>query len=157
MKKTILLGVLLCTSPLTYSQATYASSGGNIKSDTGSLTFTVGQLVYTTSNNDNGFMAQGVQQAFEFQVLSNSDFSPKNFTLLTYPNPTSDYFVVSTTDTLNNKLEYTLFDIQGKQIKTGRIVKRNTNIEIQDISNGVYFLKVTNGKQLLKSVEIIKK
>ncbi|MHB0756823.1 T9SS type A sorting domain-containing protein [Polaribacter sp. M15] len=157
MKKTILLGVLLCASHLTYSQTTFASSGGNIKSDTGSLTFTVGQLVYITSNNDNGSIAQGVQQPFEFQVLSDSGISQKNITLLTYPNPSSDYFVVSTTDTLNNKLEYTLFDIQGKQIKTGRIVKRKTNIEIQDISNGVYFLKFTNGKQLLKSLKIIKK
>lgn len=157
MKKTILLGVLLCTFHLTYSQTTFASSGGSVKSDTGSLTFTVGQLVYTTSNNDNGSIAQGVQQAFEFQVLSNSDVSPKNFTLLTYPNPTSDNFVVKLSDTSYNKIEYTLFDIQGKQIKTGRIVKRETNIEIQDVSNGVYFLKVTNGKQLLKSLKIIKK
>ncbi|WP_397446937.1 T9SS type A sorting domain-containing protein [Polaribacter sp. R77954] len=157
MKKNILLGVMLCTSPLIYSQATFASSGGNTISDKGSLTFTVGQLVYTSSHNDNGSIAQGVQQAFEFQLLSNSDVSPKNFTLLTYPNPTSDNFVVKLSDTSYNKLEYTLFDIQGKQIKTGGITKRETSIAIQDVSNGVYFLKVTKDKQLLKSPKIIKK
>lgn len=157
MKKVILTGALLLISHFVYSQTTIAPSGGTVLSNGGTSTYTIGQLVYETYNQNNGSIAQGVQHAFEIQVLSSAEFLSEKLTLLTYPNPTSSNLVLKVSSAPIDKLEYTLFDILGKQILGGIITKKETTIKIQYISNGVYFLKVTKNKQLLKSLKIIKK
>lgn len=157
MKRILLITYVLFKTHIIYSQESINSSGGIATGTGGSSTYTIGQLVYTTYNQNNGSIAQGVQQAFEFQVLSNSEFLSRNLTLLPYPNPTSNNLILKISDTPQDKLEYTLFDIQGKQIMTGKITGTKTTINVQDISNGVYSLKVTKDKQLLKSLKIIKK
>lgn len=157
MKKAILIGALLLITHFVYSQTAITSSGGIAIGNVGTSTYTIGQLVYATYNQNNGSIAQGVQQAFEFQVLSNSELLSGNLTLLTYPNPTSNNLVLKISDTPQDKLEYTVFDIQGKQILRGVITSKETKIKTQYISNGVYFLKVTQNKQLLQSIKIIKK
>ncbi|WP_397446922.1 T9SS type A sorting domain-containing protein [Polaribacter sp. R77954] len=157
MKKNILVGALLLTTHFLHSQTAITSSGGIATGGGGTATYSIGQLVYTTNSYNSGSIAQGVQQAFEFQVFSNSDIPSTNLTLLTYPNPTSDNLVLKMSDTPQDELEYTLFDIQGKQIMTGQITNTKTTIETRDIANGVYSLKVTKNKLLLKAIKIIKK
>ena len=114
---------------LVNSQTSISSSGATITGSGGISSYTIGQLVYTTNNQNNGSIVQGVQQAFEFQVLNNSEILFENLTLLTFPNPTSDNLVLSLSDTFKAKLEYTLFDMQGKQIMTGQISNTKTTIE----------------------------
>lgn len=157
MKKNIFLGVLLFITPFLYSQTSITSSGITNSSNSGSVAFTLGQLVYTTASSNTGSVAQGVQQPFEFQVLSVLDDKSMILTLTTYPNPTSGELVLKTSNTPQDKLEYALFDLQGKQLKSGRIIDTKTTIEIQDISNGVYLVKVTKSNLLLKALKIIKK
>ena len=129
MKKNILFLWVLFAISLVNSQTSISSSGATITGSGGISSYTIGQLVYTTNNQNNGSIAQGVQQAFEFQVLNNSEILFENLTLLTFPNPTSDNLVLSLSDTFKAKLEYTLFDMQGKQIMTGQISNTKTTIE----------------------------
>jgi hypothetical protein len=157
MKKIIIVLLILFTTHFVHSQTTIASSGGTTTGSGGTSTYTIGQLVYTTNGQNNGTIAQGVQQAYEFQVLSNSDIPSTNLTLFAYPNPTSDNLILNVSDKPLDKLEYTLFDIQGKQIIDGLITKTKTTIKIQYLANGVYFLKVNKNNLLLKVLKIIKK
>jgi hypothetical protein len=140
-----------------YSQTAITSSGGTAIGEGGSATYSIGQLVYTTQIQNNVSIAQGVQQAYEFQVLSNLDVLTTNLTLLAYPNPTSDNFVLSISDNFQDNLAYTLFDIQGKQLLTGDIRDSKTQITIQNFANGIYFLKVTKQSLSIKVFKIIKK
>ena len=157
MKKAILIGALLLTTHFIFSQTAIASSGGTARGNGGTSSYTIGQLFYTSNNQNNGSSAEGVQQAFEILVLSSSDLFSEKLTLLTYPNPTSNNLLLKLSETPQDKLEYTVFDIQGKQILRGIITSKETKIKTQYISNGVYFLKVTQNKQLLQSIKIIKK
>ena len=127
-KNNLFLWVLFAVSQVN-SQTSISSSGASITGSGGISSYTIGQLVYTTNNQNNGSIAQGVQQAFEFQILNNSEILFENLTLLTFPNPTSDNLVLSLSDTFKAKLEYTLFDMQGKQIMTGQISNTKTTIE----------------------------
>jgi hypothetical protein len=156
MKKIILVFWVLCTSHLVYSQTTIASSGGTATGSAGISTYTIGQLVYSTHNQKNGSIEQGVQQAFEFQVLSNLDLITTDLTLLTYPNPTSGNFVLSISDNFQDNLTYSLFDVQGKQLIKGSIRDSKTPITIQNFANGIYFLKVANPNLSIKVFKIIK-
>lgn len=157
MKKIILVSWVLFTTYFVHSQTTIASSGGTAAGSTGISTYTIGQIVYTTHNQNNGSLVQGVQQPFEFQVLSTVDISSTNLTLLTYPNPTSGDFVLSISDNFKDNLSYTLFDVQGKQLSNGVIRNSITQITIQNYTNGIYFLKVAHLNSSMKVFKIIKK
>ncbi|UAM96914.1 T9SS type A sorting domain-containing protein [Polaribacter litorisediminis] len=143
MKKIILVfGVLFITYFLN-AQSTIASSGADASGD-GTSSYTIGHLFYTPNNQNNSLIVQGVQQSFAFQVLSNSEFLLENLILLTYPNPTSDKIIVSNSNNrFHGNLKYPLFNIQGKHMISGLIKEQNTQINIQHLSNGIYFLKVT--------------
>jgi len=60
---------------------------------------------------------------------------------LIYPNPTSKVLKISN---LNSYEEYKIFDISGKEISNGNI-SNNENINIENLTNGVYFLKFKSG------------
>lgn len=156
MKKNILLLCVLFSTFSIYSQTAITSSGGTAIGEGGSATYSIGQLVYTTQIQNNVSIAQGVQQAYEFQVLSNLDVLTTNLILLAYPNPTSDNFVLSISDNFQDNLTYTLFDIQGKQIINGDIKYPITQISIQNFANGIYFLRVAHPNSSIKVIKIIK-
>lgn len=156
MKKIILVLWVLCTTHFVHSQTTITSSGGTATGSTGISTYTIGQLVYTTYNQNNGSIEQGVQQAFEFLALGSLDISTTDLTLLTYPNPTSGNFVLSISDNFQDNLTYALSDVQGKQLINGVIRDSKTQISIQNFTNGIYFLKVGNPNLSIKVFKIIK-
>ena len=66
-----------------------------------------------------------------------------------YPNPTSKIIKISG---LKSATTYSIYDILGNQIKQGSATK-NTEINIQSLANGMYFLKLEEGN----SFKFIKK
>ncbi len=139
-----------------YSQETIPTSGGDATGSGGSSSYTLGQLVYTT-NIGSGTVSQGVQQAFEFQTLSNSELNTINLSAITYPNPTSDYVMLKISDHALDNLSYNLIDINGKAISNGRITNGDTQINMQQLEMGMYIIKVSQNNQELKTFKIIKK
>ena len=55
------------------AQESINTTGGNATGDGGSASYSIGQMVYTTTTGDDGSVAQGVQQAFEIYVLGVED------------------------------------------------------------------------------------
>lgn len=155
--KTIATLIWLFIAPhFLYSQNSIASSGGQISGAGGNSSFTIGQLVYTTYGDSNRSLAQGVQQAFEIQTLTNNELLLTNSKIFVYPNPSKDNFVLEISENFQEKLEYTIYDVQGKNLIAGIIIDTKTQINTQQIQNGFYFLNVTKNKQLLKVIKIIK-
>jgi hypothetical protein len=156
IKKLTLVACIVFATQLMYSQETIPTSGGDATGSGGSSSYTLGQLMYTT-NIGSGTVSQGVQQAFEFQALSNPEFNTINLSAITYPNPTSDYVMLKISDTALDNLSYNLIDINGKAISNGRITNGDTQINMQQLAIGMYLLKVNQNNQELKTFKIIKK
>ncbi len=156
MKKTTLLACIVFATQLMYSQEAIPTSGGDATGSGGSSSYTLGQLMYTT-NIGSGTVSQGVQQAFEFQTLSNPEFNTINLSAITYPNPTSDYVMLKISDHALDNLSYHLIDINGKAISNGRIINGDTQINMHQLAIGMYLLKVNQNNQELKTFKIIKK
>jgi hypothetical protein len=97
-----------------------------------------------------------VQQAFEFQTLSNPALTSVNLTAVTYPNPTKDFIILKITDKGINNLRYTLFDVNGKSIESDVIATSSTQIQMKHLAIGAYVLKVSQKNQSLKTFKIIK-
>ena len=157
MKYITLTMVLFCATQLSYAQETIPSAGGNATGTGGTSSYTVGQLVYTTNASTSGSVSQGVQQAFEFQSLSNPGLLTVQLTAVTYPNPTTDFIVLKITDTALENLQYTLFDLNGKTIASKPIRTSSTEIAMKNLSVGMYLLKLTKKNKPLKTFKVIKK
>lgn len=153
MKINILITCLLFALHSMYSQETIPASGGESIGSGGSSSYTVGQALYTT----NGSIAQGVQQAYEFQTLSNLELTTVSLIAMTYPNPTSDYIILKISDKALKNLKYTLFNLNGKSVANGLIKSESTQIKMQHAVTGIYLLKITQKQQTLKSFKIIKR
>lgn len=153
MKTYICIASLLFFAHGVFAQETIPAAGGESTGAAGSISYTIGQIFYTT----HGTIAQGAQQAYEFQTLSNPELTNVNLAVSTFPNPTSDYIVLKISDSPLKNLEYLLFDLNGKSMAKGRISKTETQIKMQHASIGIYQLNVTQNQKVLKSFKIIKK
>ena len=66
-----------------------------------------------------------------------------------YPNPASTFIVVyNYKDAIGRQIE--LVDLSGRMVRKQRVTNLSTRIETNGLSNGIYFLKVsdTKGKTL---------
>jgi hypothetical protein len=155
MKTNTLSILLLFCAHLFYSQETVSASGGNA-TGSGSVSYSVGQLIVTTNSANNGSVSQGVQQSIELFTLVNPTLKTVSLKAITYPNPTKDKIILSLSDNELKDLSYELHDINGRLLKKGKVNKEDTSIAMKTFATGVYLLKVNQNNKPLKVFKIIK-
>lgn len=156
MKKISLLFILFCLPKLMAQNATVAS-GGNATGSGGSSSYSVGQVVYTNAVGSTGSTNQGVQQPIEIFTLGTNDFPEITLTMSVYPNPTTAGINLSITNYNSENISYQLFDLNGRSIQTNKIVEKETQISLDNLSNAIYLLTVSDNNKSLKTFKIIKK
>ncbi len=159
-KKVKLIAVLLLGLGLTGLQAQTAipATGGNASGNGGSVSYSVGQVVYTTNTGGaNGSVAQGVQQPFEISVVTGID-EANGITLQcsAYPNPTTDFLKLKVENFKTENLTYQLYDISGKLLENKKIEGNETSITMSNLVSATYFVKVTESNKEVKTFKIIK-
>ena len=80
---------------------------------------------------------------FTLYNLNNIKNSNRN-AIVIYPNPASDYFFVKS----DNDVDYQIFTIEGKYILSGKSHQKKININ--QLSKGLYFVKIGNSIQKLE-------
>jgi len=115
----LLLGLGLSTLQ---AQEAIPASGGNASGSGGSVSYSIGQMVYSTNTGTNGSVAQGVQQPYEIsEVIGLEEAKGINLKCIAFPNPTTDFLTlkVDVSATLKfQTLNYQLYDISGKFIES---------------------------------------
>ena len=157
MNKTLILTFALLVSFAVQSQDIVAVSGGEGAGSGGTLSYTLGQVFYTATTETDGSVSQGVQQGIELNTFSNPELTTVNLNAVTYPNPTTDYVVLNISDSSLTNLCYTIMDVQGKVLLNGQISNSDTHISMQNLSLGIYMLKVNQNNTEIKTFKIIKK
>ncbi len=154
--KSILLTIFsILVSNFLFSQNVISASGGNA-SGSGSSSFTVGQLIVSSNTGSNGSVLNGVQQSIELFTLVNPSFKTLTLKAVTFPNPTKDKIILSLVDNELSELFFTVFDVNGRLLKKGKVNKQNTTIAMKSFPAGIYLLKVHQNKKSLKVFKIIK-
>ena len=136
------------------AQESPTASGGEATGTGGTVSYSVGQVVYTSATGTNGSVAQGVQQPFEISTTVGINETSINLELSVYPNPTTNYLTLKTED--NSELSYQLYDIQGKVIESKKVASNTTNISLDGHPTATYFLKVVKDNQIVKTFKVIK-
>jgi hypothetical protein len=82
--KRILIIVSVCMSKLTlFAQTSVNVAGGEATGSNGQMSFSVGEIVYTTMSNGNNIITQGAQQPYSNDLSSNFDLTATNTTICT--------------------------------------------------------------------------
>lgn len=95
--------------------------------------------------------SSGSTFAFDNLVITSSILATNDFALKTtkvFPNPSIDFIEITGLTTIEN---YKIYNTIGQEVKRG-IVVENEKINIRNLTNGIYFLKLEDGN----SIKIIK-
>jgi hypothetical protein len=139
------------------AQNSISASGGNASGSTGTVSFSVGQVVYTEYTGTNGSVAQGVQQPYEISVVTGiEEASDISLEIVVYPNPATDFIMLKIENYEAKNLRYQLYDLNGSLLRENKIVGNETSIVMSNYMSATYFLKVTDNTKLIKSFKIIK-
>jgi hypothetical protein len=157
MKKLVLsiLHIFLCN--LLQAQFAIPATGGNASGTGGSVSYSVGQVVYTTNTGTNGTSAQGVQQPYEISVATGiAEAKDISLTCMVYPNPVSDFLTLKVDNYDNENLSYKLFNASGIILESKKVSGDETTISMANLLPSIYFLKVIDGNKEIKIFKIIK-
>jgi hypothetical protein len=158
-KKVKLSAVLLLGLGLTGLQAQESlnATGGDAAGSGGSVSYSVGQVVYTTNTGTSGSVAEGVQQPYEISVVTVIEEAKGiNLSVSAYPNPTTDYLTLRIDDIDISNLSYQLYDLNGKLLQNEKITGTQTSIIMSNLVPSAYFVKVIQGTKEVKTFKIIK-
>lgn len=93
----------------------------------------------------------------EITDLYNSSLTTKQFSekaiIATYPNPFMNQFSINNDKELIGT-KYTIYDTIGKLVFTGTINSENAIINLENLSSGIYLLKI--GNNIKQSIKVIK-
>jgi hypothetical protein len=137
-KKKSPVATVLLANQLAYSQNAITFLGGKATGSGGAANYAVGQVFYSTNTSTTGAVSQGVQQAFDFQTLSNPELTTVKVTAVTYPNLTKDCLILKITDTTLHNLRYTFFDANGKAIASAVIAPFSSQIQMKHLYISAY-------------------
>jgi hypothetical protein len=141
-----------------FAQYTIPATGGNASGSGGSVSYSVGQILYSTFSGTNGTVVQGVEQPYEISVVTAIRNTEEiNLRCSVYPNPTARITRLVFESTDFEDLRFRLFDINGVLLQDKKVESRETEISLENLSSSVYFLKVIKNNLEVKVFKIVKK
>ncbi|MBR5433037.1 MAG: T9SS type A sorting domain-containing protein [Bacteroidales bacterium] len=153
MKKLFMCIAMLSVAAISgYAQSAVATAGGEATGD-GSVSFTVGQTVFTTVANENGSISQGVQQAYEITTETGIDVT--EIQLTAFPNPTNDVLNLQINGEFRT-VAYVLYTNTSKRVAKGVVNGSETQIQMGAYKAGVYFLEVKADGKTVKRFKVVK-
>lgn len=153
-------GISQTIQPITNdTMETFNSSGDDATGDSGSVTYSIGQVFYTYIGESIYNVAQGVQQDELSITLSTEENSiqPKA-EIFIFPNPTTDYVSINMEgyESDSRQRSYQLYDLQGRLLKQDTVIQTETQINVTDLRSAIYLLQVYVENKVLKTFKIVK-
>ena len=137
MKRLLLFGALTL-SLNSLGQDVVSTQGDSYTNASGSIDFTIGEVVINTVTDGTNDLTQGFHQT-NWNFLGVEDFAP-NYEAIIFPNPTEDVLNIRTS-TFEN-VTYTLYDAQGKLVMQNILSAEQTPIQVSELAPGAYSLEL---------------
>ena len=158
--KSILI-VLLFGIKVLSAQEAVLTTGGEVSDDRGSVSYSIGQVPYTTNTGSNGTSTEGVQQPFEIYVITAiEDHFGINLMVSAYPNPTTNFITLRVDQSDVSRLFYYLYDFNGKLLENKKVRGNETRINMNKLVSETYLLKIVeqnrSASKEIKTFKIIK-
>jgi hypothetical protein len=142
------------------AQQNIVASGNSVNDAGGSVSYSVGQVVYTNIETVDGHVSQGVIQPYEIsQVTGINQIENIGLTCKVFPNPTADLLVVELLSNIDNTNLYTvsLYNSKGELLQIMYDVSTQTQVNMKNYDQGIYFLNLIQaGSETNKSISTYK-
>jgi len=138
------------------AQESINASGATLSGSTGSISYSIGQVVYQTHSIPGASFAEGVQQPYEISTVSGIDIPEIVLQFSAYPNPTSDLLNLSIGNYQAQHLTLQLYDVAGKLLLDETISGPNTVIDMGRFALATYYLTIIESQRAIKTFKIIK-
>jgi len=148
---TFLIGVVVL-----HAQEVVPASGGQATGIGGTVSYSVGQVVYNDQTGTNGTELQGVQQPYEIMVSLGVKEHNFNLELLVFPNPAINSVNIKFNKNMVDRMSYQLYDMQGRLLKKQKLTALNTLLKLEHLPSATYFIRVMNNQKTVKTFKIIK-
>jgi hypothetical protein len=155
MKKQFITISFILSGIVSYGQTSVNTAGGEVKNASGSVSYSIGQVAYTSVSNSNGSVSQGVQQVYHISTL-NVEEKVFNFSLSVYPNPTQDNLNLRVGNYRQEQMVYRLLDSGGKLLSEAKMQGQETIIDMQHFATATYFVEVHHENKKVQTFKIIK-
>lgn len=156
MQKIFIIILLTIVAISAQAQESVNTSGGVDRGNGGTVSFSVGQMVYTTDSKEAGSVVQGIQRPYRITTTDIKKLD-NNISFKAYPNPSSDDLFLEMNAFRNEKLNYQLYDMQGKLIMTNPIDIPKTQINMRALAVGAYVIHIYDSKnRAIQTIQIIK-
>jgi hypothetical protein len=118
--------------------------------------YLVGPTYY---GNKTGAKVTTITETTTTYTLASNDFDLNSKIIKVFPNPASDLIAIQVGDLVSSDLKVDLYDITGRLIKSNQINAGQTitYFDIQDIYNGTYLIKISDGSNSISKTIIIDK
>ena len=150
-RHTLVLFSLLATGSVS-AQEVVSTQGDSYSNGSGSIDFTLGEVIIATESDGTNDLTQGFHQT-NWNFVGLEDFAP-NYEATIFPNPTSEVLNIRTS-TFEN-VTYTLYDAQGKLVLQNVLSAEQTPIQVGQLAPGSYSLILNNQTQNLKTFKLVK-
>lgn len=149
--------LLLCV--MTHAQNGIVSAGGDNSGSTGSVAYSVGQMLYTHYIGEAGSVNLGVQQPDVFIMVSTDETALASGINL-YPNPAQDHVYIDV-DAQSpgfsfDEMVYRLYDVDGKQVSTQDIDQPLTTVPVDMLHDGMYIMRIMKKNEQITSFKLFK-
>ncbi len=140
----------------TQAQQSINTAGGNATGSGGSVSYSIGQVAYTTASGSAGSVAQGVQHAYD--ILTSTTEITNGISVSAFPNPTADQISLQVNEGFGKEpLIYQVFDAAGKVVLSGPMQNQITQVPTQQLAPAAYMVRVMNQKnQRIQGFSVIK-
>lgn len=139
------------------AQESLSTTGGVFSGEGGNISYTIGQVVYTTNFATTGSVAQGVQQPFEISLITNSEtMTIPSTNCRVFPNPTTDEIFFMAEGLMSDSISYELYNLNGKLLESNANIEQKSAIYLSKYKDAVFILKVNIIGEELKSYKLFK-
>ena len=138
------------------AQLNVVATGGDAQANSGAISYSVGQIDYTSVTMQSGSVAQGLQHPFQATIVTDVKlFDGLSFARI-YPNPFSTSFSMNIESEIVNGLNYQVLDVFGRILKSEAILTNSTIIDLPQYADGIYLLTIYQNGRRLKTFQVLK-
>lgn len=147
---TILLIIITCKS---YAQTAVPAAGGEAFGNTGSVSYSIGQVVYIHHSDSTWSLDEGVQQPFEIlEVVGLEKFTENTIHCRIFPNPTTRSITIES----EQSGTLTLLDANGKILLSQGFTAGLHPIDMEAFAAATYYLHITLPNHADRRFKIVK-
>ncbi len=153
---TVGLGLAILTANAQATSPELVSSASDSFNNTSyQLDWSIGELATETYTGAQNTLTQGFHQGT--YIVTSIDENPLlEFSIVAYPNPTSDFVTLKVESSKVENLQVTVTDLTGKVLQNYKFANETEQINFSSYSVGTYLISITQNNQFIKSFQIIK-